>query len=263
MLLYRQKYEYTLHKYFAKTLFLGKKIDFLPQCQSTNSEMLLRLRQSRLQEGYLIHTDEQISGRGQRGNSWLSEPQKNLLFSLHLKPVYLLPKEAYLINIIAGLALVDCLKLNFQISAELKWPNDVYVGDRKIAGILVETIIDQKTIGNAVVGVGLNVNQNHFHLPTATSLKMELGMVSDRMELLESLIMSFEKFWLMIRNRNTHKLLKLYYEVLRWRGELHYFKASNGEFQGEIIGIDETGRLIISSNQKLLRFDVKEITFLY
>lgn len=249
-----------MHKYFAKTLFLGKKVEFLPECHSTNAEMLSRQKTQTLPEGYVIWTDHQIAGRGQRGNIWISEPGKNLLFSLFIKPRKLLPQYAYLINIAAGLAVVDTLR-SMSLEVELKWPNDVYVSDLKLAGILVETTIDSGFIGGAVIGVGLNVNQSHFPLATATSLKIETNSDLDREQLLERLIQSFEKYYLLIRADQTSRLLADYYEVMRWRGELHTFKSGDEVFEGEIIGIDNTGRLQLRVHDAMRKFDVKEIIF--
>ncbi len=252
-----------MHKYFAKPLFLGKMLEFLPECHSTNEEVLLRIRRKVLNEGYILHTGHQIAGKGQRGNAWLSEPGKNLLFSIYLTPKMLLPKQAFLLNIISGLAVVDALYPAISDTVELKWPNDVYVGDRKISGILVETMIEGGVIVDAVVGIGVNVNQSYFSLTSATSMLIESGRPHNLEELLEQIVLQMEKYYLKLKSGDARGLLEAYYKVMRWRGEIHSFQDKEGIFEGEIIGVDDTGRLTVKTNNIVRSFDVKEIAFLY
>lgn len=213
-------------------------------------------------EGFLVYTDFQTGGKGQRGNVWNSEDGKNLLFSFYLKPKMLVPKQAYMLNVMVGLAVVDVIQKATGLSCELKWPNDVYINDKKLAGILVETSLGQSSISEAVIGIGLNVNQGYFNLPTATSVFLETGKINDRESLLENLMKSVELYYLKLRSGENKMLIQEYYQVMRWRGELHEFSDKDGKFSGEIIGIDDTGRLLINTGKELKRFDVKEITFL-
>ena len=253
-----------MHKYFAKPLFLGKKIEFLTECHSTNDELLARVRKGDDQEGLILYTDLQTKGKGQRGNAWISEPGQNLLFSLLLRPKGLSVKSSHYLNLISGIAICQVLDDQFGLQTELKWPNDVYVNDRKIAGILVETILEGYQVDDAIIGIGLNVNQGHFALPMATSIKMESGLTSiDRMTLLESIISAIESQYLFLKSQAFEKIQARYYEKMRWRGELRTFKDADGVFEGEIIGIDESGRLLVKTFDQLKRFDVKEIEFLH
>jgi len=252
-----------LHKYFAKPLFLGKKIEFLTECHSTNDEMLSRIRIKDEQEGFILYTDNQIKGKGQRGNAWLSEPGQNLLFSILLKPKSLQIGHSHYLNLIAGLAVCHTLDQLFNLNTELKWPNDVYINDRKIAGILVETVLSGHLVDDAVIGIGLNVNQSHFALPSATSVQIETGSKTDRESLLESVVSGIEAQYLFLKSQAYDKIKAAYYQKMRWRGELHEFKDINGVFEGEIIGIDETGRLLVKTLEVLKRYDVKEIEFLH
>ncbi|MEQ8470947.1 MAG: biotin--[acetyl-CoA-carboxylase] ligase [Marinoscillum sp.] len=251
-----------MHKYFAKPLFLGKKVEFLPECHSTNEQMLLRVRKADEPEGYVVHSDHQTRGKGQRGNAWISESGKNLLFSMLLRPKTLSIKHSYYLNLVAGLAVVSTLEDEFEMKAELKWPNDVYVNDKKIAGILVETSLIGHLVEYAVVGIGLNVNQKHFSLPFATSICMEKEVEVEREMLLEKIIAKLESYYLLLKASSYEKIIREYYDVMRWRGEVHQFADENGEFSGEIIGIDDIGRLLVKTFNELRRFEVKQITFL-
>lgn len=252
-----------MHKYFAKPLFLGKKIEFLTECHSTNDELLSRVRKYDEREGFILYTDHQTKGKGQRGNAWLSEPGQNLLFSILLRPKTLQVGHSHYLNLIAGLAVCHTLDQRFGLNTELKWPNDVYVGDRKIAGILVETVLAGHMVDDAVVGIGLNVNQSHFALPSATSLMMEIGAKVDREKLLEGIVSGLEAQYIFLKSQSYEKIKSAYYQKMRWRGELHHFRDQNGLFEGEIIGIDETGRLLVKTLKVLKRYDVKEIEFLH
>ncbi|RED99522.1 biotin--[acetyl-CoA-carboxylase] ligase [Marinoscillum furvescens] len=251
-----------MHKYFAKTLFLAKKIEFLPECQSTNDELMRRARQGTVSEGFLLWADHQTGGKGQRGNTWVSPKGQNLLFSLLLKPRKLLPKEAYLINVLAGLAVHEALEKFLDLkNVSLKWPNDIYLGGKKAGGILLEAGVTNSTIDKLVIGIGLNVNQTDFELDTATSLKGVMGYDVNREELLEQIICALERYYLLLNAGSKDTILRKYHDVMMWRGEVHWFRSGDEDFAGEIIGIDQQGRLVVKTNEQTRRFEVKEISF--
>ena len=141
-----------------------------------------------LPEGAVIYTDHQISGKGQRGNYWEDEAGKNILMSLLLKPRKLPIKYQYFLNLIAGLAVLDMLREHLRGEhLTLKWPNDVYVGKRKIAGILIENNLVGGIIDASVVGIGLNVNQEIALPASAISLKEITGKSIDRLSMMDEL----------------------------------------------------------------------------
>ena len=141
-----------MHKFFAKTLFLGKKVVFLPQCHSTNDHLAQLARDSKEPEGLTLYADQQSDGKGQRGNVWVSEPGKNILLSILLRPKFLLLQKQHYLNLITGLALIDVLNQEAS-DVVLKWPNDVYVGEKKIAGILIENNSRGNAIESSIIGV--------------------------------------------------------------------------------------------------------------
>lgn len=253
-----------MHKYFAKPVFLGKIVNFLPECHSTNEELMSLIKKGDPQEGQLIVTDFQTAGKGQRGNIWLSERGKNLLFSIVLKPGDLPPEDGYLMNIIMGLAIAWSLnELIDDLTFEIKWPNDIYTNDLKIAGILIETGISGEQIEYAVLGAGINVNQKHFELRSATSLSIETGREYDLMEILEGILVHLEALYLKMKNGAHQELFKHYYQLLRWKGEKHTFRAGGVEFEGMIMGVDLNGNLLVKQGSQIRLFRVKEIEFLY
>ncbi len=251
-----------MHKIFAKPLFLGKKVVFLPQCHSTNDELVLLARKFNEPEGTLIYTDDQLKGRGQRGNVWISEPGKNILMSLLLRPKFLSPSNQFNLNLIAGLAVVDTLSDLIEASIRLKWPNDVYINEKKIAGVLIENNLRGNILESAVVGIGFNINQRGFNIPTATSLAIEAQQQFDKEEVMEKMICHLEKWYMKLKTGKTEEILNSYHDLMMWRGELRTFKSSEVEFEGEIIGIDSQGRLSINVEGELKTFGIKEVQFI-
>ena len=253
-----------MHKYFANSLFLGKKSIYLPECHSTNGEAMELVRKESGNHGTLIHTDYQTQGRGQKGNVWLSEPKENLLFSLILKLDFIEVSQAYMLNIMTCLALRDVasrMLANGQV--EIKWPNDIYVKGKKVAGILVETVLRGKLVDYAVIGVGLNVNQTHFSLANVTSFSIEKNDSFSRNAVMDRLLKSLEHYYLMLRGLKFNFLLKLYHENLMWRNELHSFQLANGEMiEGKISGIDHHGRLIIRHGDLIKHYETKQVLFI-
>lgn len=141
-------------------------------------------------EFFTIWTDFQTAGRGQAGNSWESEEGKNLTFSVLLHTDDIPPERQFVLSMVVPLAMVRVLN-RLCPAAEpytIKWPNDIYVGDRKLAGILIENILGENRY--AIVGVGLNVNQTRFvsPAPNPTSLALETGREWDRETLLEAMV---------------------------------------------------------------------------
>ena len=253
-----------MHKFFAKTLFLGKKVVFLPQCHSTNAELAKRAKELGYPEGTIVYTDYQKSGRGQRGNIWEAEPGKNILMSVLLNPKFLEPKNQYYLNLIAGLAIVDTVKeFISHRHIQLKWPNDVYIEDKKIAGVLVESNLRGVNLESSIVGIGLNINQQNFDVPTATSMKLAFGSLIDidREAVLENLLHKLEGWYLKLKNGQRNEIRNSYHELLMWRGESHEFKSESGLFTGEIVGVNEFGKLAIRVGAELRIFDVKEVVF--
>lgn len=251
-----------MHKIFAKPLFLGKKVVFLPQCHSTNDELVQMSRNSDEPEGSVVYTDDQQKGKGQRGNVWIAEPGKNILMSILLRPKFLFPADQFYLNLISGLAIVDVLKNHIDDEILLKWPNDIFINDRKISGVLVENNLRGNSIETSVVGIGINVNQKGFRINSATSLTLETNLVFDREELIESVLCHLEKWYLHLKNGATTFILNEYHKLLMWRGEHRVFKSGDNEFEGEIIGIDKTGNLVINVVDELKTFGIKEVEFL-
>ena len=131
----------------------------LHETSSTNS--YLSRMASILPSGTVIYTNSQTSGRGQRGNSWEAEPGKNLTFSMLVKQPAVVPSKQFRISEAVSLAVVEWLS-QYSDGFSVKWPNDIYYNDKKICGILIEHVLCGNAIVHTIVGVGINVNQQHF-----------------------------------------------------------------------------------------------------
>ena len=166
-----------MHKFFAKTQFLGKKVVFLPECHSTNEEAQSLLN-DQLIEGTTIITTNQKKGKGQRGNVWESEPGQNATFSTILKPKFISPANQFLLHLISSLAIHDALFPILGKKMKIKWPNDIYYNDFKICGVLIENTIRGNRIEYAIIGIGININQTNFEHPNISSLKMRISLVT-------------------------------------------------------------------------------------
>ena len=154
---------------------------FLEETTSTNDEA----RNPRYGHGDAICAERQTAGRGQRGHTWSSEEGRNLMFSLVWEPRFLPVSEQFLLSEAVALALTDLFG-GYGIDARIKWTNDIYAGDRKLVGILIEHNLTGDRLSRTIVGIGVNVNQTRFDpsLPNPSSMCLETGCEYDRQEVL-------------------------------------------------------------------------------
>lgn len=253
-----------MYKIYPKTLFVGQKIVYLPSCQSTNDEAAHLLSQGNLPEGTLVVTDRQTQGRGQRGNQWEAQAGQNLTFSLVLTPTFLAATEQFWLNMAISLAIQDTLlPLLTSGRVTIKWPNDVYVGNRKLGGVLIENTLQGYALSHSVIGIGLNVNQISFHVPTASSLLLESPTPADYSlpGLLTALAEQLEKRYLQLRAGYRNELRATYLQQLYRYRETHTYLADNQPFTGMLVDLDATGRLGIMTENAIRYFAFKEVAF--
>ena len=146
-----------------------RRIMWLERVDSTNNEA--RRHISDIDNLSVVSALSQTAGRGQRGNTWTSNAGENLMFSIVLKSPALMAEDHFALNEISALSVADFLS-TYGIKAEIKWPNDIYVGEKKICGILIENSFRGKMISSSIIGIGLNINQRNFNvnLPNPTSM---------------------------------------------------------------------------------------------
>lgn len=252
-----------MYKIYPKTLFVGQIVKYLPSCQSTNDEASALIAHQDPAEGTIVVTDHQTAGRGQRGNSWEAKPAQNLTFSLILKPNFLAATEQFWLNMAISLGLYDTLSLLLETPVRIKWPNDIYVDNKKLGGILIENILQGQNIAWSVIGIGLNVNQTEFTYSTATSLQQQAPLPDnyDLSGVLRALSESIEQRYLQLRSNQRDSLKTNYLQTLYRYQEEAYFDRDGQRFRGVITGIDSVGRLAIAVDGQLQYFNFKEVSF--
>lgn len=250
-----------MYKSKSGTLFIGKKLIYLPTCQSTNDEAADLLRLGQGPEGTVVITDYQTAGRGQRGNQWLAQAGENFTLSLILRPNFLTPVQQFHLNIAISLGIYEFFASFLSEGLKIKWPNDLFFGNQKLGGVLIENTIQRGRMESSVIGMGLNINQIEFENPRATSLRRLMGKTFSLEELLPDLLASLEKNYLLLRNGHYGLLKTRYLQNLFRYQEKHMFARNDVPFEGMIVGIAETGLLAVQIENRLEYFDFKEISY--
>ena len=235
----------------------------LSDVASTNDYALSLRFDKVFKEGLVIVAGYQIKGKGQRGNNWVSVKGKNILVSVVIEPRISI-QEQFEISKIAGLSLVDCL-LNLGLEAKIKWPNDILVGKKKIAGILIQNLISDNIITHSVIGIGLNVNQLVFDDFTlkATSLQLELDKDFILEEIQNKLLRSIEARVVAYRSAGVELLEADYLQALFQKDKIAVFESQSQKFNGIIRGVSDRGLLIIEIDNMVKEFGLKEVKMLF
>jgi BirA family biotin operon repressor/biotin-[acetyl-CoA-carboxylase] ligase len=236
------------------------KITHLESVDSTSNYVATAFAQGKIGHGSVILADNQTSGRGQREATWQSEGGLNLLFSFLLIPDNMSASDVQSLMHCTTLALVELLK-SFGVKAQIKWPNDIYVGNKKMAGILIENQLSGSRISRSIIGVGLNINQADFGELNATSLYLETKKYVDLKEVLLRFLFQFNEQWMLLYGHNTPQLKSKYCSLLLGLNETITFEDDNGEFSGVVSGVDDLGRLQVETSQGQNVYDLKEIRF--
>jgi BirA family biotin operon repressor/biotin-[acetyl-CoA-carboxylase] ligase len=240
---------------------IGHKILRLDTVDSTNNYTANLIKEGKINHGTVILADEQTAGRGQRGAVWASQAGENLLLSLYVSPDNLSVDQQVSLTHFASICVVEFLR-KIGISAEVKWPNDIYVNSKKIAGILIENVLSSGKIAHSIIGIGLNVNQQDFDLSTATSIRKEKNEFFPIEQVLFSLINEFNSWWDILNHGDLKRLKEYYLSVLYLLNKESHFEDENGSFKGTIKGISEDGHLIVDKSGEIKKYDLKEIKFI-
>lgn len=241
---------------------LNPAIIHLETVDSTNNYAANLLKTSKITNGTVIVTKGQTAGKGQRGNSWESEDEKNIILSIILFPE-IQPKDSFYLTIAASLAVHKTISLHLN-NVKIKWPNDILVGQKKIAGILIENQIKSSLITSSIIGIGINVNQENFNSGIqATSFKSELNQDFNLENLLNELYLNLDFYINLLMENNFKILLARYYENLYKFKVPAKFEIGAEQFTGLIQGVDATGKLIVRRDQISANYDLKEIKFVF
>ncbi len=236
----------------------------MDETSSTNLALKNMQQASPQPEGTVVVADFQTQGRGQAGNSWFSGRGNNLLFSFLLYPTFVLAKEQFIISRIVSLALKKILD-PFTPNISIKWPNDIYWNDKKIAGILIENNLMGSTIDYSIVGIGLNVNEENFpkELPNPVSLKQITGGVYNRDHLLNNFFDEFFLLYKQLQNGDRERIEEKYMRQLYRSDTFYWFEDKNGRFKAKIIDVEPSGHLILQTytSKEERRYAFKEVSF--
>lgn len=237
--------------------FFGCVIHRLDSIDSTNNYANQLIEHGLAENGTVVIADFQTGGRGQRGKQWYAARGMNLTCSLVYFPANLSVNRMYLLNCWVSIALIQLLK-RFNIEAKIKWPNDIWVGSNKIAGLLIEAVVQGTDVKSATIGLGLNVNQSNFMDINATSVLHETGVVCSVNEVLQHFCFILNE---MPFNTNDElKLRKIYINNMLGICELKVFEVNGERFQGTIQGISKEGALEMLVDGQLKQYVQGEIT---
>lgn len=247
------------------TLFIGKVLLHFERLPSTNAYAQELLSKNRPSEGTVILADYQSAGRGQIGSTWEVAPGKNLTFSLILTPSFLPAPRQFALSQAIALATRDFLSTLCSKQVFVKWPNDIYIEDKKVGGILIQNSLSGKKIQHSIIGIGLNINQSQFDqkLSKASSLAIETGKSFALPQLLPSLLQYIEQRYLELRRG---KLLKIQQDYLShlflYQKNALYREPGGVAFQGKIVGVNPGGQLGVARENKTKYYSIKEIEYL-
>lgn len=212
----------------------------------------------------VVWAGSQSAGRGQRGHKWHSIEGENLTFSVVLEPHFLPIVEQFMLSEVVALALVDTLR-NYGLEARIKWTNDIYVGDYKIAGVLIEQMLATDHIARTIVGIGLNIQQTDFpdDLPNPTSMRLEGAEGCSPREVLEVFMLNLERWYSRLVDGDKDAISQRYNSLLYHRDEPHTYAYASGErFEATIRRVQPTGHLVVEhADGTISAYAFKEIEF--
>ena len=222
-----------------------------------------RLKNGKAEHGDIILSKYQSGGRGQAENTWYATDGKNLLMSIICKDIQVKASELPKLNILVSLAVFNLVNAYFENTTSVKWPNDILVDDKKIAGILVESILSGDFVKHVVIGIGLNVNEATFpgYLDSACSLYSLTQQDYDVEDILFKLIDQIDLQLSKLSTKKFDELRAEYEAVLYAMNAKRYFRSFDSYFEGKITGINKSGQLCIETTDGIETFSNKEIAF--
>ncbi|MCF8296552.1 MAG: biotin--[acetyl-CoA-carboxylase] ligase [Saprospiraceae bacterium] len=238
----------------------------LEKTDSTNNYARQLIESGNISEITVIAADEQLQGKGHSENRWESEKGKNLTFSAILSPHFLEIQKQFILTKVISLAIADFISEYVDKSpVKIKWPNDIYVNDKKICGILIENVVKGDLFEYSVVGIGININQTEFksNAPNPISLKLLNGTDYNLKELFYKILKHIENRYAQLMNPVLNTLDKEYLNSLYKFNELADYRFQNKEIKAKIIGVTKFGKLIVkTADEELIECDFKEIEYM-
>ena len=224
----KNRKKHPLHGYgYGNSCLENVQVITLKEVDSTNN-YLKQLPDEKIERDFVVAvTQSQTAGRGQRGNSWESEPKKNLIFSIMMRPNFIEAKNQFILSQAMALSIKETLD-NYVRSPHprIKWPNDIYWNKKKLCGILIENDLIGKHIEKCIIGVGINLNQEHFYsdAPNPVSVWQITGLTTEPLTILRKILQRFMTYYEEIKQGNIHDLVEHYHKALFRRVGYHKFR---------------------------------------
>jgi BirA family biotin operon repressor/biotin-[acetyl-CoA-carboxylase] ligase len=231
-----------------KTKWLGKKIHYFQTLDSTNSQAY-QLALNGAEEGEVVVAESQERGKGRLGRHWFSPPFLNLYLSIILRP-YISPHQASLITLMAAVATADAIRKLSGLLPLIKWPNDILLGGRKVAGLLNEIQSEMDRIHFVILGIGINLNMDEKMFSKeiesiATSLKIEMGQTISRKYFLQSLLQELENWYTIFMKQGSTMILEAWRDRAQLKGRQIKVTSFGEILIGVAADVDSDGALIL------------------
>lgn len=235
----------------------------IDKLDSTQNYLIELSNKTELQEGVVINALSQFKGVGQFENKWESELGKNLTFSLLLQPRFLNPCNQFLLTQVLSLAISDFLLTQTNKIVSIKWPNDIYIGKKKICGILVKNQLLGSIFENSFCGIGLNVNQEIFPpLPNPTSLFLETGKEFELNDVLKAVLKNIDLRYNQLKGGEIETLQRDYMKRLLYKDVFASYIYIGREIEARIFDVNEFGHLLLEDREgNTICCELKEISF--
>ncbi len=233
---------------------------------STNTYLKLLINETNVPDQTVILAEHQQKGRGQMGNAWVSIKGQSLTFSLFKRFEGLMAENQFVISMVTSLAIAEVLKHLDVPRVSIKWPNDILSGNKKVAGILIENVLEGAFVKHSVIGIGINVNEIAFpDLPQASSLRLETGTIFQLEMVFKTMTDAVFQKLEAVPRQGFSGLRNIYEHYLFRKDVISVFENTEGlRFNGKIKGISNFGELLIDTeNTSLEKFQLKELKLIY
>lgn len=239
-------------KFDLRTRWMGRRIHYFQTIDSTNSEAY-NLALNGAKQGEIVVAESQKRGRGRLGRKWFSPPFSNLYLSVILRP-RIPPHQASLVTLMAAVATAEAIEKYLNLKPLIKWPNDILLENRKVAGLLNEIRSEGDRIDFIILGIGININMEETQFPEeirplATSLKIEKGEPISRKELLCNLLKELEEWYEIFLKEGGDRILKAWREKSKIKGRVIRVSSFGQSLMGKAIDVDSEGALILKINK--------------
>lgn len=234
------------------TKFLGKKIYYFEECAST-MDAAMQLGAQGAAEGTLVIAEAQRKGRGRLGRQWFSPKYKGIYLSLLLRPK-ISPSQASVLTLLSGVSVSEAIKEACGIFAQIKWPNDILIHNRKAGGILTELNAEMDEVRYIIIGIGLNVNNDKKSLISgATSLREQKKEPLNRVALLQEILRKLELNYLLFQEEGARPIIEKWRELNITLGRQVRIVYQTSQFSGQAVDIDEDGALLFRNASGLIQ----------